>query len=242
VDRSEGQRVIFYFAWSLAVQEQFYLFWPVILRVVRRRYAFFLPLAFLLAGDASAWLTRGFGLEGALSTRILASLDSPILLGVLAAFLLETRRTFPLLHRVAGQRWSVPVAILLVLLPRWIPRLPQDVFAVAITYLVISCVLAPAAAAQVVDNRLARHIGNVSYGIYLFHMLVLNGVRHVLPSQGPAVLFAVGFPIVVLIATASHRWFEEPFIRLRERLVEPWRGLERNAAVPLVTSPPGAGR
>lgn len=217
VQRNPGERVIFYFAWSLAVQEQFYLIWPVLLRRVRRRFVILVPLAFLLASDVAGWLRSAGALHDGLGYRILASVDTPIFFGVVAAILLENRTSFACVHRVAGRRWSLPLAIVFVLLPRWIAGLPQDFFALSITYLVVSCVLAPSAAARLVDNPVARHVGNVSYGIYLLHMLVLNTVRHAL-GQGPLISFAVAFPLVVLAATASHRWVEQPFLRLRERL------------------------
>src|SRR6185312_8614129 len=89
VDRTEGQRVIFYFAWSLAVQEQFYLIWPIILRLVRRRYALVFPLLFLVAGDVAGLLSKASSPGETLAYRIVASLDSPIFYGVVAAFLLQ---------------------------------------------------------------------------------------------------------------------------------------------------------
>jgi len=231
VDRSPGERVIFYFAWSLAVQEQFYLVWPLLLRRLHLRTAVLFPLAFLLAQDVIAWLggMRSFG-EG-LASRIVASLDSPIFFGVLAAFALESERGFRLVHRIAGRRWSVPVAVVLVALPRWMPGVPQDVLALALTYLVLSCVLAPAGSAPVVENAVARHVGAVSYGIYLLHMLVINAVGHLLPVTGAALKFAVVLPVTVLVATASHRWFEQPIIRLGQRLRAPAGGLVTAAAV-----------
>jgi len=211
--------VIFYFAWSLAVQEQFYLIWPIILRLVRRRYALVFPLLFLVAGDVAGLLAKASSPGETLAYRIVASLDSPIFYGVVAAFLLQKERTFRVLHRVAGHSWSVPLAIVLALLPHWMPHVPQDLFNLGITYLVISCVLAPPMAAGVVDNALCRHVGNVSYGIYLFHMLVLNVVRRLVPGEDHFLIFLTAFPVVVLLATASYRWFEKPFMGLRERLL-----------------------
>jgi peptidoglycan/LPS O-acetylase OafA/YrhL len=216
VDRTPGERVIFYFAWSLAVQEQFYLFWPVILRYVRKRNAIAIPLAFLLVSDLAMWTGVVPNLEGSLVYRMVASLDSPIFFGVLAAIILESERGFRLVHRVAGQPWSIPAAASLVLLPVWYPGEPRDLFGLSITYFVAACVLAPRWTTRIVATPVALHIGNVSYGIFLMHMLALNAVRRLLPDAGPMLVFALGFPLVVLVATASHRWFEQPFMRLRD--------------------------
>jgi len=216
VSHAPGERVIFYFAWSLAVQEQFYLLWPTILRYFKKRYAVLLPLAFVLYSDLARWIGAAWHLEGAWPYKVAAGLDSPIFLGVIAAIVLESERGFRLAHRVAGQAWSVFAAIGLVLLPVWFPGMPQDLLNLSITLLVAACVLAPPWTTLLVSNPVARHIGDVSYGIYLLHMLTLNGVRRLVPGATPAVLFGIGFPLVVLAASASHRWFEQPFMRFRE--------------------------
>ncbi len=225
-----GERVIFYFAWSLAVQEQFYLFWPVVLRFTRLRYASVIPFALLLAADLGGWANQTGYLQHGRVFQALTSIDTPIFFGVLAAFVLQSERGFPIVHRLAGQAWSFPVAVVLVLLPRWIPDVPRDLFRLCITFLVIACVLAPGRAARVFDNPVARHVGNVSFGIYLMHMLMLNAVRKALPGHGPLLVFALGIPLVVLAASASHRWFERPFLRLRDSRLAP-RSLERPATV-----------
>ena len=68
-------------------------------------------------------------------------------------------------------------------------------------------------------NPLVVHIGDVSYGIYLLHMLVLNAVERVLPGQGALVRFALAFPITVAAATVTRRWFEGPILRFRSSRV-----------------------
>ncbi len=61
-------------------------------------------------------------------------------------------------------------------------------------------------------------------------MLMLNAVRKALPGHGPLLVFALGILLAVLAASASHRWFERPFLRLRDSRLAP-RALERPPAV-----------
>ena len=218
VDRSPGERVIFYFAWSLAVQEQFYLLWPAIVGHVRRRRAVLFPLAFLFAHETAVWLASVGLLRHGLSVRIFTGLDTPIFLGVLAAFALDHPRSAEMARRACGRRWSVPLGVTLTLLPAWVPGVPQDVLALNVTYLIVACALAPAGSVGILENPVVRHVGRVSYGIYLLHMLALNAMRHLLPGRRPFLLFAGGFPLAVLAASASYRWFEQPILRLGQRL------------------------
>ena len=65
-----------------------------------------------------------------------------------------------------------------------------------------------------------RWIGRISYGAYvfhdIFHLQIEAGVRHFTGhvKYGTA---AVAFLFTLLISWASFRWFETPFIRLKER-------------------------
>jgi peptidoglycan/LPS O-acetylase OafA/YrhL len=236
VDLAPGERVIFYFAWSLAVQEQFYLLWPLVVRFARFRTASLVPFAFLLSAEVGAWLL-GLGLlRPGWTYRALTSADTPIFYGVLAAFALQSRWGFPWAQRLAGQPWSLPLALALVLLPAVVPAVTSELLGLFITYLVVACVLAPTRTARLLDQPLTRHVGKVSYGVYLLHMLALNAVSAVIPGLGTPARFALGLPLAVLAATATHRWLEAPALRLRE----PLAARLAVARVPLaVTGPQG---
>ena len=213
-----GTRIIFYFAWSMAVQEQFYTLWPMIMKALPRRHAFLFPLACLIAADISSQIGSPPGAVPGLLRRIVVSLDTPIFFGVAVAMVLHSKRAwgFDLVRKLAGRIWSLPLGLALVLLPRWVPSIPRDLLTLSICYVVVACVLAPPVYLKIVTNPLAAHVGSVSYGIYLLHSLVLNMVGKVLHWPPPGILFAVGFPIVVLLATLSNRYLERPFMRLRD--------------------------
>jgi peptidoglycan/LPS O-acetylase OafA/YrhL len=231
VSRVPGERIIFYFAWSLAVQEQFYLLWPAILRTVRRRVAIALPIFFFLCADISGWgVDAGYLQPGGLHS-VLTHLDSPIYLGVVVAFLLDSRIGFGIARALAGRVWSLPLAVALAIAGGSIASVPQPVLELGVAYVVTSCVLAPPRVACLLDNRVMRHIGDVSFGIYLLHMLMINVVRRAMPHSGPGVLFALAFPLSIAVATATRRWLEQPFLGLRDAL-HGSRELRREAPAP----------
>ncbi len=202
----ESARVIFYFAWSLAVQEQFYLIWPLVLRHARRRWAAVLPLVLLVAPHV-AWLGS--------ARSIAAGLSSPIYLGALLAIALENRRAFSWAHRIAGQAWSVPAAALVLFAPAFLSSEPAVVVELAACYLVAACALSSGPAVRPLRLPAVMQVGRVSYGVYLLHMLVLHAVQRLLPHQGALVVFVPTFGIAIGLALASFRWFERPIMRLR---------------------------
>lgn len=231
----ENARVIFYFAWSLAAEEQFYLLWPLVERFARGRRPLLIAGAVLLVTQAVA-IAWPLASRGHLPLRVLTSVPAAILCGVMLAHLLHEPRTFRRVWVVLGRRGSIlgavaVAALALAFAPAW----------GAIGEALIAFALAAVVAASVVreDNDLARvlrlrpiaWVGTVSYGMYLFHMIAVNLVRRAAMAAGvtsPYVDFVGGALLAIALATASYLSYERFFLRLKER----WFAGKRAAAVP----------
>lgn len=97
-------------------------------------------------------------------------------------------------------------------------------------------------------TRFILHLGLVSYGVYLLHAvlieLLLGPAQQLLPLPREGLLAYIVHLMLLaglttLVATASWRFFEQPFIRLAGTLSERWRGRSRvsRAAGPNRTAP-----
>lgn len=221
----ESGRVIFYFAWSLATEEQFYMLWPSIEKWLGRTVRW-LPSAIALA-LVGLWLTvinDIIWVGDELLRRMIVMIAPPICLGVVLAHLLHERRTFEVLAPVLGHR-----AASVVLLAGTVAAILGGLnFAsyMLMVLLVGACVMREDhALAGLLSVRPAVSLGQVSYGIYLFHMLVLQAVEWMLRQlefsfgavPQPIVSFALALPLTWAAAVASYRWYESIFLRMKER-------------------------
>jgi peptidoglycan/LPS O-acetylase OafA/YrhL len=219
VDLTAGTSVTFYFAWSLATEEQFYLFWPPILTFVSRRWtkplvpAIVSLLVLITINQIAlhAFDGDGFGLT------VLQSLQLPILAGALGALLLDSRAAFTWIGPALASRAAAPVVAAAVGLELFVGA-RTELIQLSMVLLVLACCVRPTTAlTPVLASRPLRHIGMVSYGVYLMHMLAANAVRPVVGRHSGVMVFLATLVVVLVMATMSYRWFESPLLRRKER-------------------------
>jgi len=245
-----SQRIIFYFAWSLATEEQFYLVWPWIERFSRRWVA---PLI-MAAALVGVYLLQTGMLDGVLAPGsmpyiIAGSVAPAICMGVLLAHVLHDRRGFSLLWSVIGRRISPLILLAIVFLALSLPAdgwewLYNAVLVFSMTLLVGSMVIREDhVLARWCAIPLVRHIGVVSYGMYLLHMLVANGVTRgmsVIGLSHPVLKFLMVSVAAFIAAMISYHYYESWFLRLKERFSSDPRAANpaaspKNARLPVVT-------
>jgi len=227
--RPAGQHDIFYFAWSLATQEQFYLLWPLVIRYARTWWVPPVVMALLLLGGEGARWAIGTGHLATpdLGARILANISTPICLGSIAACVLEREWGFDAALHLAGRPWSAPLWVAALALPSVLDfGAVQLAFTSAVVaLLLITCVVRPDNLVRpVLVNQAARYVGRVSYGVYLLHMLALNLSRRLLPGRGAVALFTATTAVSLVAAGASFAFFERPILEGGKRRLLASRG------------------
>jgi peptidoglycan/LPS O-acetylase OafA/YrhL len=102
-----------------------------------------------------------------------------------------------------------------------------------LSVLALVCALQRLGPARALENPLLVRIGEVSYGVYVYHLPLLLAGEFVLERLGvvPDALARPAFFIawaaaVFLLAEASFRWLETPFLRLKHH------GPKRSMAIP----------
>ena len=218
--------------WSLAVEEQFYLLWPVLLsallmRRVRRRWI----VGLVLLGVFAPFVLRIVLWTGVESVRRLYMCTHTRLDGISAGGLVAIMTAWDLRPRSGCARlglrataWAAVAVLAGFVLnasssSRFMYHGGFTVVSLCAAVLIAALVWSPPPLlAWTLQAAPLRRVGRISYGVYLWHIPVFLAVSNRLPlKDGP--LRAVLIWVVSLAAGAlSHYCVERPFLRLKERL------------------------
>lgn len=208
--------------WSISIEEQFYVFWPTLMRHFSRRCL--VITSFVLILIANAWLVY-YGIRRA-DTALQVWCNSFVQFEMFAAGILlaifETRRprlsalqSLVMVAAAAGL-WYFSEAVLLTRVVPFVPRGPLSL-CLGYAFIAIGCVLLIVAASGLPKPRPLIYLGKISYGLYVFHIPVMFFVYHHTSERDlPRTLAALA--ITIGVAATSYRFFESPFLRLKRKL------------------------
>jgi peptidoglycan/LPS O-acetylase OafA/YrhL len=210
--------------WTVSIEEQFYLLWPALLKVLQRRGIVVAAITtivlatlsqvgivltgvgwgYLYYGSASRATSFAMGILLACGADRLPKLTSGfrfmLVTGgiggwIFAAARLNDQPGAPGMHVVLG-------------------RLIISFASAAILY---GCLYS---SNKLLGGGAVVRLGKISYGLYMWHFTglfiayCLTGLVHGWQRSGSV---ALGFVMTLLLAFASYRWVESPFLRLKDR-------------------------
>ena len=224
--------------WSLAIEEQFYLFWPAVVAIGGVRGLPWICLAVVLGSAAArgAWMDHGYSKE--FLYRLTPFRLEPLAMGGLLALAVRGPG-IRFCERYAV--WLTAAGMALVAWSWWragaapyrhpMATLGFTGIALVATGLVYrACAGGGGVLARTLRWRPLRSVGKYSYAIYVLHFPVMallsRTVVERLAGAPPAVgavlwtaALMAGTGTTYLLALASWRWIESPFLRLKSRFV-----------------------
>jgi peptidoglycan/LPS O-acetylase OafA/YrhL len=216
--------------WSLAVEEQFYMLWPLLAAWLVARQSNLARVLTLIV--LAVWCWRVFLLLGVHVSidylyRALDTRADELAVGCLTSVLMRSSEWRARLAAAACLPGVAPVLVLLVYASSQMGSQSAQfkygfgymVEPLMIGLLIVWTLMAsnrPGWIAGLLRNRLIEHVGQVSYCMYLFHGMIMHSTQHIVEGLTGSfwVGLAASFATVIVFASASFRWFETPMRRL----------------------------
>jgi peptidoglycan/LPS O-acetylase OafA/YrhL len=223
--------------WSLAVEEQFYLVWPLLVLALSRRALAGVCIALVPLALATRWFFVAHTDMGSAAYFFTVCRVDALALGALIATLARGSGGLAALRRPA--LWIVPICALL-----WLALLPSTggkhwefsshfiytpigLFCGGIVCLALNAPPA-SATAQFLSTAPLRFFGKYSYGLYVFHFLLYPAFQlgyAALPLPAALHTGAIGLAGLGVLSTAasiaaawlSYNLYEKQFLKLKSR-------------------------
>jgi peptidoglycan/LPS O-acetylase OafA/YrhL len=217
--------------WSLAVEEQFYLLAPLLIRFVAPKKFRPVLVVLILSVPLLRTLLLVFGTSPSLATILMPCRADSLGIGMLLASFWSADNFIPRMRANSGKLYGglAALSLLVVFLWVWAPfsssfamqTMGFTVLAAFYALLLLLVLTEPQGpVAAVMRARWLRELGKVSYAVYIFH-IVVNVACHALllhkspristPSGAAVTLLAAGITFVV--ARISWQLVEQPLLR-----------------------------
>lgn len=218
--------------WSLGVEEQFYLFWPwLVKKTYSQTKRGFILLTCIITTIIIAWIACKLlcwspDNKSVLYRFLTVTRFDCMMLGALGAVLYHNRIQWFL--KVTQNRWIAAIAVLLLIFSQWqefIPAVLQPQTVAIVSLVAIVGQLSESKPLINLENKLMDGIGKISYGIYVIHPLLIYGISELwqklsLPISVTAqvcIIYSLVTIVTICVAQLSYTFFERPFLTLKTK-------------------------
>ena len=198
-------------AWSLGVEEKFYLLWPFILTLFERPKLIKILCGILVAEPIYRSLLSTLGHKPYTWFAFDCHLDA-IVLGCLIALAAKNGWEPP--------KWMAhPLTPICALVLVFALQSQQDIVTYLLGVVLLSSVIRPG---WYLNNSASRYLGQISYSLYLCHSATreclwpLIATKIDLRNAWP--VFFVQVALAIAVASLLHHAVEQPFLRVKDRL------------------------
>jgi peptidoglycan/LPS O-acetylase OafA/YrhL len=212
--------------WSLAIEEQFYLAWPALLLVLRpptrtaRRWRIAMVLTTAAVGTAVGLRFAEWHGDASINRVYFGTdtrADAPLIGCLLALWLTAGRQV-----RVVRLLW-LPLGLLALAVSTWdysngFAYTWGPTLAALGGVAIIAWNVTRGAASRILTFTPLRHLGRISYGLYLWHIPIFNEVEPYVAGQNVLVRAAACVIPSYLAALISFRFVETPFLKMKRSL------------------------
>ncbi len=215
--------------WSVGVEEQFYLIWPLLIKKIKNTLgvllgviAFYLGIKFILITinahsgifDHNKILHGLFGFWDEFNIDCMA-------IGGIAAYVLfhKKEKVLSFLFNIYTQIGIYVLLICAIAFKFYIRDLIFECYSVLFAIIILNLAANPKTILKL-ENRVFSYLGKISYGLYMYHYVMVACAIKLLDAFGTRnniLIFSLSIAFTILISSLSYEFFEKKFLKLKKR-------------------------
>jgi peptidoglycan/LPS O-acetylase OafA/YrhL len=222
--------------WSIGVEEQFYLAWPWFFRIrdkVKFRNFFMLFLVIVVIKAITLLLYNIGFLDDAIKEILAQSKFECMIVGGAGALWIFKKKGIGTYTWLTKPFVVLTLFLLSLTMTFFLPEIFQDILHIAISPLFLGIIVGVSfgKSRKVLDHRLFIKLGNLSYSIYLLHMVGAVIALRILPSilrsvdlftstqtiSYSVMVYTLAILITIALSAISYSIIERPFLNLKTK-------------------------
>jgi peptidoglycan/LPS O-acetylase OafA/YrhL len=217
--------------WSLAIEEQFYILWPLAVRNLSPRNLFRMALVLIALGPFSRCVAISFtGRWWTAYTPLFAQIDM-LAWGALGA-IVYAEKLVPRWRAEFYAKWAFAAGSITLAFGAWrsaatlahpgalLSSLEGQIIFASLGPLYLSFLILAMRGDRLtrsLELRPIRYCGRISYGLYLYHWPILVFIESMIGVQF-GIWTAIAVASTFVVSAASYRWIERPILSAKDRI------------------------
>ena len=211
--------------WSIGVEEQFYYFWPWVIRQTKTKRLLLVMVIFLVSIYVIRSLTVLYmpeiGWWKYLNEFIKSLRLTCMILGAIGAYFTYFQIDSKLVKLIFHRNFQIGLYVLLVgmlYIGVYLPGVNQEVYALIFTLILMNLAKNPNNILNL-ENPVFDYLGKITYGMYMYHTIaVVIGVKISMSyNQSNWVSYPITYVLTIIISAISYEYFEKPFLKLKDK-------------------------
>ncbi len=206
--------------WTLATEQLFYLLWPLVLIYCRKRLLVAMLLIILLYHATSYFLVTKYAYVIPYNRYIFSFLSGVYIQcmafgGIFALVLNRKMKLLNILHHPITFYTSLIASVLLSFVIKSFTIYHYDLYSVLFGIIILNLASNPKYS-NVLENKATNYFGTISYGMYMYHpIIIFIAIKVALSFGSTSIIYILSFIGTVFISHLSFKYFEGYFLRLR---------------------------
>lgn len=211
--------------WSIGVEEQFYLFWPWLVRLSKKNILKLSVVFFVLLFSAKLFSWVIWGVHSDIYRFLMVTRFHCMMLGAIGAFVFMNNYKI-IIGILTNKLIQVFSWLLFLVMGFGLIHIPAVIGQELVAFISLSMILSQVSNKNHIfslENKYFDFIGKISYGIYVIHPLIILLLSRLLKDVEVAlwlkypIVYGSVISLTIILAWVSYSYYEKPFLKLKTR-------------------------